>query len=108
MRFNICSEGTLGRNSRSNGLPTCGNLRPSVPDKLLKWCLVLQAVADEITAAVADVRTALDGEDPNAIKEKISDLQKATMKIGEAMQGSNEQQAAPESEQQTAGEEKKE
>ena len=50
---------------------------------------------------MADVRTALDGENPEDIREKISALQKATMKIGEAMQGSS-QQAAPESEQQSS------
>lgn len=67
----------------------------------------MQAVADEITAAVADVRSSLEGENPEDIKEKINNLQKATMKIGEAMQGQN-QQTPPESEQQSTGEEKKE
>ncbi len=56
---------------------------------------------------MADVRSALEGENPEDIKEKVSNLQKATMKIGEAMQGSN-QQTPPESEQQSTGEEKKE
>ena len=49
----------------------------------------------------------LEGENPEDIKEKISNLQKATMKIGEAMQGQS-QQTPPESEQQSTGEEKKE
>ena len=69
----------------------------------------VQAVADEITAAVADVRSSLEGENPEDIKEKVSNLQKATMKIGEAMQGQSQQQTPPESEQQQGtGEEKKE
>lgn len=64
-----------------------------------------QAVADEITAAVADTRSALEGEDPNLIKDKVNALQQATMKIGQAMQNSGEQ-SPPEAEESTAGEKK--
>lgn len=57
---------------------------------------------------MADVRSSLEGENPEDIKEKVSALQKATMKIGEAMQSSSQQtQANPEPEQ-GAQEEKKE
>ena len=69
---------------------------------------LVQAVADDITAAVAEVRSSLEGENPEDIKEKVNNLQKATMKIGEVMQGQNQQQSPPESEQQSTGEEKKE
>lgn len=57
----------------------------------------MQAVADEITKAVADVRGALDGGNAEDIRTKISDLQKATMKIGEAMakEGQSQQQQQP-------------
>ena len=65
----------------------------------------MQAVADEITAAVGDVRASLEGDNAEEIREKINVLQKATMKIGEAMSGQSQQ--TPEAEQ-NSGEEKKE
>jgi len=42
-------------------------------------------VAEGITKAVGDVRGAMEGENLGDLKEKIEALQKATMKIGEAL-----------------------
>ena len=46
---------------------------------------VAEADKSAITAAVADLRTALEGEDVEAIKAKTNDLVQASMKLGEAM-----------------------
>jgi molecular chaperone DnaK len=45
-----------------------------------------QATIDEITAAVKELRNCMDAEDADKMREKIEALQKATMKIGEAIQ----------------------
>ncbi|CAM9663793.1 unnamed protein product [Chrysoparadoxa australica] len=44
-------------------------------------------VADEIQAAIADVRQALESEDAGEIKDKVATLQQGAMKIGEAIYG---------------------
>lgn len=71
---------------------------------LVMVCAV-QAVADEISAAIGDVRSVLEGENAEEIREKVGVLQKATMKIGEAMQGQSQQTSETD---QNASEEKKE
>ena len=44
-----------------------------------------QEIKDEIQNAQMALRTAMEGDDNEALKEKIGDLQKAVMKIGEAL-----------------------
>merc|ERR1712100_701528 len=44
-----------------------------------------QEIKDEIQNAQMALRTAMEGDDLDALKEKIGDLQKAVMKIGEAL-----------------------
>jgi len=44
-----------------------------------------QEIKDEIQNAQMALRTAMEGDDSEALKEKIADLQKAVMKIGEAL-----------------------
>lgn len=46
-----------------------------------------QAVVDEIQTAIAECRSASQGEDAGALKEKIMALSKASMKIGETLAG---------------------
>ena len=51
-----------------------------------------------LSAAIADLKTAKDGEDADAIREKTNTLAQASMKLGEAMyaasQGSGDGAAA--------------
>ena len=42
-------------------------------------------IVSQIETAIADLRTVKDGDDLEAIKSKIQDVQNATMKIGEAI-----------------------
>jgi len=44
-----------------------------------------QAEKDAITAAIADLKSALEGEDAEAISSKTQTLAQASMKLGEAM-----------------------
>ncbi|MEW5298049.1 MAG: hypothetical protein WDW36_001211 [Sanguina aurantia] len=44
-----------------------------------------QAVVDEINAAIAEARSASSGEDATVLKEKVTALSKAAMKIGETL-----------------------
>ncbi|HEY1736312.1 MAG TPA: molecular chaperone DnaK [Methylovirgula sp.] len=55
---------------------------------------VSQADKSAIEAAIAGLKTALEGEDPEAIKARVEDLTQASMKLGEAMYKA--QQGAPE------------
>ena len=48
-----------------------------------------------IEAAVAGLRTALEGTDAEAIKAKTNDLVQASMKLGEAMYKAQAEGAAP-------------
>src|SRR5690606_302224 len=50
-------------------------------------------VKAEIEAAIADTRTALEGEDAEAIKEKSGALAQASMKLGEAMYKASQDEA---------------
>jgi len=50
---------------------------------------LLQAVADDITNAVAELRKSLEGENADDIRSKIEALNSSTMKIGEAMKTSS-------------------
>src|SRR5690606_36597514 len=43
-----------------------------------------------IEAAIADLKTAKDGSDPEAIREKTNTLAQASMKLGEAMYASQQ------------------
>ncbi|KAG5175347.1 heat shock protein 70 [Tribonema minus] len=47
-----------------------------------------QDAKDAIQASIADARKALEGDDADDIKEKVSALQQALLKIGEAIYGS--------------------
>jgi molecular chaperone DnaK len=47
----------------------------------------------EIEAAIADTKTALEGDDPEAIKEKAAALAQASMKLGEAMYKASQDEA---------------
>lgn len=64
----------------------------------------IQAVADDITKAVADLRGVLDGDSAEEIRSKVSDLQKATMKIGEAIAKEGQSQKAEDKAEDKAGE----
>ncbi len=55
---------------------------------------VSQADKSAIEAAIAGLKTALEGEDADAIKAKVEELTQASMKLGEAMYKA--QQGAPE------------
>jgi len=44
-----------------------------------------QAEKDAITAAIADLKSALEGDDAEAISAKTQTLAQASMKLGEAM-----------------------
>ena len=44
-----------------------------------------QDVKDQITAAQADLRAAVEAENLEQVREKINDLQQAVMKIGESL-----------------------
>ncbi|MGF1607568.1 MAG: molecular chaperone DnaK [Rhodothalassiaceae bacterium] len=48
-----------------------------------------------VETAVADLRTALEGEDADAIKAKIEALSQASMKLGEQIYKAQQEQAAP-------------
>ncbi|WMT92242.1 molecular chaperone DnaK [Pelagibacterium sp. H642] len=50
-------------------------------------------VKSEIEAAIAETRTALEGNDPEAIKEKSAALAQASMKLGEAMYKASQEEA---------------
>ncbi|GGA37659.1 molecular chaperone DnaK [Pelagibacterium lentulum] len=51
-------------------------------------------VKSEIETAIADTKSALEGEDPEAIKEKAGILAQASMKLGEAMYKAQQEEAA--------------
>jgi molecular chaperone DnaK len=48
-----------------------------------------------IEAAIAELKTALEGDDADAIKEKTNTLAQASMKLGEAMYAASQAGAAP-------------
>ena len=50
-------------------------------------------VKAEIEAAIADTKSALEGDDPEAIKEKSAALAQASMKLGEAMYKASQEEA---------------
>ncbi|MBN16123.1 molecular chaperone DnaK [Pelagibacterium nitratireducens] len=50
-------------------------------------------IKTEIETAIADTRTALEGDDPEAIKEKAAALAQASMKLGEAMYKASQDEA---------------
>lgn len=54
---------------------------------------VSDEIKSDIEAAVADLKTALEGEDPEAIKEKTTALAEASMKLGEAMYQAQQEEA---------------
>ncbi|KAG1680113.1 hypothetical protein FOA52_000226 [Chlamydomonas sp. UWO 241] len=54
-----------------------------------------QAVIDEINAAIEEAREAAKGEDVAGLKEKVKALSNASMKIGEALSGSQQSANAP-------------
>ncbi|RDE08556.1 molecular chaperone DnaK [Pelagibacterium lacus] len=47
----------------------------------------------EIETAIAETKTAIEGEDPEAIKEKSAALAQASMKLGEAMYKASQEEA---------------
>jgi molecular chaperone DnaK len=51
-------------------------------------------VKSEIEGAIAEVKSALEGDDPEAIKEKAGLLAQASMKLGEAMYQASQDEAA--------------
>jgi molecular chaperone DnaK len=51
-------------------------------------------IKSEIEAAVADLKSALEGDDAEAIKEKTGALAQASMKLGEAMYKASQDEAA--------------
>ncbi|WP_127143789.1 molecular chaperone DnaK [Pelagibacterium montanilacus] len=51
-------------------------------------------IKSEIEAAIVDTRTALEGDDPEAIKDKANVLAQASMKLGEAMYKASQDEAA--------------
>ncbi len=64
-----------------------------------------QPERDAIEAAIKDLRTAMEGEDADAIKAKTEALAQASMKLGEAMyKAAQAQQQAAQSESAAAGE----
>jgi molecular chaperone DnaK len=50
-------------------------------------------IKTEIETAIADTRAALEGDDPEAIKEKAAALAQASMKLGEAMYKASQEEA---------------
>lgn len=68
---------------------------------------VPQNVQDAITTEIGNVRAALEGEDADEIRSKMSELTKAVMQIGESMAPGQDQQQPP-SDQQPGSEEGKE
>ena len=54
-----------------------------------------QSDRSAIESAVASLRTALQGEDVEAIKARTSDLTQAQMKLGEAMYKAQQASGAP-------------
>ncbi|AEQ53351.1 molecular chaperone DnaK [Pelagibacterium halotolerans] len=54
---------------------------------------VTAEIRTEIETAIADTRTALEGDDPEAIKEKAAALAQASMKLGEAMYKASQEEA---------------
>ena len=50
-------------------------------------------IKTEIETAIADTKTALEGDDPEAIKEKAAALAQASMKLGEAMYKASQDEA---------------
>lgn len=46
-------------------------------------------IAEEVEAAVADLRTAMGGDDVEMIRAKLDAANKAVSKIGQHMQGAN-------------------
>src|SRR5690554_3802499 len=51
-------------------------------------------IKSEIEAAIADTKSALEGEDPDLIKEKAGTLAQVSMKLGEAMYQASQDEAA--------------
>ncbi len=49
---------------------------------------------ETIETAIADVKTALEGDDPEAIKTKAAELAQASMKLGEAMYAASQAEQA--------------
>ena len=56
---------------------------------------VAQSDRSAIESAVASLRTALQGEDVEAIKARTNDLMQAQMKLGEAMYKAQQASGAP-------------
>ncbi len=52
-----------------------------------------QSVVDAVNAEIGNVRSVLEGGSAEDIKSKVSDLQKALMKIGESLAGSGQADA---------------
>jgi hypothetical protein len=52
-------------------------------------------VIDEINAALEEAREAAKGEDVAGLREKVKALSNASMKIGEALSGSQQSANAP-------------
>jgi molecular chaperone DnaK len=57
--------------------------------------MVAQSDRSAIESAVASLRTALQGEDVEAIKARTNDLMQAQMKLGEAMYKAQQASGAP-------------
>jgi molecular chaperone DnaK len=55
---------------------------------------VSEADRKAIETAIADLKTALGGEDADAIKQKMEALSQVSMKLGEAMYKASQEQAA--------------
>ncbi|KAK9840256.1 hypothetical protein WJX74_006294 [Apatococcus lobatus] len=60
---------------------------------------VPQTVADAINTEIGNVRAALEGENAEDVRSKMSELTKAVMKIGESMAPGQDQQQPPSPEQ---------
>jgi len=56
---------------------------------------ISEADKTTIETAVAELKTALEGEDDEAIKEKVDTLAQASMKLGEAMYQANQEGGEP-------------
>ena len=69
---------------------------------------VPQNVADAINTEIGNVRAALESENAEDIRSKMSELTKAVMKIGESMNPGQDQQQQPPSDQQPGSEDGKE
>ena len=67
---------------------------------------VPQAVVDAVNTEIANVRTVMDSGKADQIREKVSALQQALMKIGESMSKPGDSQAPPQGDE--PGDDKKE